>query len=137
MDSTIIKSGSPQIDLSTIENLKDLIPTYHQDYDAFYLQYEKPRPATSYDINGLVWLRVDVETGEVVGLQIDDFESIFLKKYPEIAEAWQEVKPLCIRPKLKKSSQEARDSFLLIMFNFLLSLFKNNPHQMGMQILPA
>jgi len=132
-----MKIESPQIDFNTLNNLQQLTPSYHPDYDTFYLRHETPRPATSYDLEGLVWLRVDVESGEIVGLQIDDFESVFLKKYPEMAEAWQEVKPLCTRHKPKKCAQDVRESFLLIIINFILKLFRENPQQKSFTFLPA
>lgn len=132
-----MKVDNPQVNFNTINDLKGLMPVYHQEYDTFYLRGEKPRPATSYDLNGTAWLRVDVESGDIVGLQIDDFESVFLKKYPELAKAWKEVKPLCVRPKSRKCPVDAEESFLLIIINFLLTLFRDNPQQESFIFLPA
>ena len=34
-----------------------------------------------------------VETGDVAGIAIEDFESHFLKKYPKFADGWVALKP--------------------------------------------
>jgi hypothetical protein len=133
-----MKIESPKVNFNTIVDLKGLTPVYHQEYDTFYLRGEKPRPATSYDLNGIAWLRVDVENGDIVGLQIDDFESVFLKKYPELEKAWKkEIKSLCVRRKSRKCPVDAQESFLLIIINFLLTLFRENPPQESFTFIPA
>ena len=38
-------------------------------------------------------IRFDGETGEVHGLEIEDFEDHFLKKHPELADGWAALKP--------------------------------------------
>jgi hypothetical protein len=135
MDGTIIKTDCPQVKLNTINNLIKLMPVYHKDQDTFYLRGEKPHPATSYDLNGIAWLRVDVESGEIVGLQIDDFETVFLKKYPELTKAWKEFKPLCTKPNSNKNKIDNKESFILIIINFLVSFFKENPTQESFSLL--
>lgn len=137
MDSTVIKIDSPQVKFETINNLKKLKPIYNTKYDTFFLRSDKPQPATSYDLNGMMWLRVDVVTGEVIGLQIDNFESVFIKKYPELAKAWKEAKPVCVRAKSKKCTDDMRESFLLIIINFVLTFFRDNPNQGSFSLLPA
>ena len=87
MGREVIELNSPQIDFTTINNLKNFVPVYHKDEDTFFLRPDKPRPATSFDWDGEIWIRIDPQNGEIVGLEIDDFESIFLKKYPELANA--------------------------------------------------
>ena len=78
-------------------------------------------------------LGVDPENGEVVGLEIDDFEAIFLKRHPELAEAWAEVKPRRHRKKVR----EYTESFVLIIFNFLQAFLRDNPQQTGLDVVPA
>lgn len=45
------------------------------------------------DEYGDLMFRYDTETGDVTGLHIEDFESHFLKKYPEFANGWAALKP--------------------------------------------
>ena len=45
------------------------------------------------DEDGDLLLRYDSETGDVAGIAIEDFESHFLKKYPEFTEGWAALKP--------------------------------------------
>jgi len=132
MDGIIVKT--PEINFHTLDNIKNMLPYYNQSQDIFYLTDEKPRPATSYDMDGLFWLRIDIETGEIVGLQIDNFESVFIKKHPELNKAWKQTKHLYIH-KQKKSRQQNNELFLLIIIDFILSLFKNNPPQSSMRML--
>ncbi len=92
MARTIMKFDNVQMDFSTMDNIKHFAPVYYGNEDILFLRPDKPRPATSIDCNGEIWIRVDPENGEVVGLEIDDFEATFLKRHPELAEAWAEEK---------------------------------------------
>lgn len=128
-----MKLDNVQMDFSTMDNIKHFVPVYHGDEDILFLRPDKPRPATSIDCNGEIWIRVDPESGEVVGLEIDDFEAIFLKRHPELAEAWAEVKPRRHRKKVI----EYTESFLLIIFNFLQAFLRDNPQQTSLDVVPA
>jgi uncharacterized protein YuzE len=105
---------------------------YHSKEDTLFLRPDKPRPATSFDLNGEVWVRIDPENGEIVGLEIEDFESFFLKKHPEIATVWKEVKPWISRGK-----KEKQELFQLIISDFLLTFLKENPYQQSFNLIPA
>ena len=136
MDSTMNKVDFPEIKFDTIENLQTYKPVYRKDIDVFYLRPEPNRPATSYDINGLIWLRIDIETGDIVGIQIDDFESVFLKKYPKLAKAWKEAKPLYSQ-KTNKLGDNSKGPFMLIIIDLLKSLFADCPQHLSAEIVPA
>ena len=131
-DMTTMSNTS--IDLNTLKNVKNFELTYHDGDDTLFIRPATARPATSLDWEGELWVRVDVETGEVVGLEIDDFEAVFLKKYPSLAKAWQEVKPLCHRKRTKKYEDTSWDSFLRIIFEFLIQFFKDKPAQPALGI---
>ena len=139
MGRTAMKLDTPQIDFSTLtlDRIKAFHLVYHDGEDVLFLQPDPPRPATSFDLEGELWIRFDPETGEIVGLEIEDFEAIFLKKHPEVAQAWAEVKPLCHRKIIKKDTNMTWESFLLIIVNFLLAFFRENPQQMRLGIAPA
>lgn len=129
MGRIIMELDNIQVDSSTIDNIKSFTPVYHEDEDTFFLRPDKPRRATSFDWNGEIWVRVDPENGEIVGLEIDDFEAVFLKRYPEIANAWKEAKPLCHRKKMQKYEEASWEAFLRIILEFLLAFFRDKPQQ--------
>jgi hypothetical protein len=136
MDSNMNKVDFPEIKFNTIENLQTYEPVYRKDMDVFYLRSEPNQPATSYDLDGLVWLRIDIATGDIVGIQIDDFESVFLKKYPKLAKAWKEAKPL-FALKSNRRGDNSKGPFILIIIDFLKSLSADRPQQMRAAIAPA
>jgi uncharacterized protein YuzE len=139
MGRTTMKLDTPQIDFKTLtlDKIKTFSPVYHSDEDVLFLRRDPPRPATSFDLEGEIWIRFDPETGEIVGLEIDDFETVFLKKHPEVAQAWAEVKPLCRRKIIRKGTNMTWESFLLIIVNFLLAFLRENPQQMKLDIVPT
>ncbi len=118
-----------EIDFGTLKNVINFVPIYHDDEDTLFLRPEEPRPAVSFDWDGDIWLRIAPSNGEIVGFEIDDFESIFLKKYPELANAWKEVKPLCHRKKKTSPEETYWDAFLMIIMEFLQTLVREKPQQ--------
>ena len=136
MDSTMNKVDFPEIKFNTVENLQTYKLVYRKDMDVCYLRSEPNQPATSYDLNGLVWLRIDIATGDIVGIQIDDFESVFLKKYPKLAKAWKEAKPLYAL-KSNKRGDNSKGPFMLIIIDLLKSLSADCPQQLRAEIVPA
>ena len=138
MGRTITKLDTPKIDFNTLDRVKKFYPVYHDDEDVLFLRPDTPRPAMSFDFEGEIWIRFDPETGEIVGLEIDDFEAIFLKKHPELAQVWVEAKPLCRRKTKtkKKGTDTTWDSFLLIILDFFLTFLRENPQQAEWDIVP-
>lgn len=130
----IVEQENFKIDFDTIKNAKDFILIYHDDEDTLFVQPEEPRPAVSFDWNGDVWFRIDPNNGSIVGLEIDDFESIFLKKYPELANAWKEIKPLYRRRKRNTPEETSWQAFLRILVEFLRELVTEKPQQAQLAI---
>jgi uncharacterized protein YuzE len=132
------ESGELIPDLTSFRNLSVFEVMYHGGSDTLFLRPSEPRPATSIDWNGELWIRVDPATGEVVGLEIGDFETIFLKKHPDVATAWEEAKPrmscwlrypITLRKKTCEGEKVTSESFLNILSNFLMRLFYTEPYQ--------
>lgn len=121
----------PRFDEKTIENLKSTIAVYNSDEDTFFIRPEISRPAVSYDLNGELWIRFVPETKEIIGLEIENFESVFLKKHPEIAKVWKTAKPHCSHKKTRIADDEICTSFLRILLSFFNELFQDNPQQTG------
>ncbi len=123
--------GQPDIkvDYDTLQNVADFIPIYHDDEDVFFLRPEQPKSAVSLDWNGDVWLRIDPNSGEIVGVEIDDFESVFLKKYPDLASAWKQAKPLCYRKRKTEPDKIYWQAFITIILDFVQNLTRQKPQQ--------
>jgi hypothetical protein len=71
-------------DMASLEkNIRHFKVEYNKRLDILTLQSDEQVPAVSYDCNGLFWLRVVPDTGEIIGVEIEDFERVFLKKFQE------------------------------------------------------
>ena len=128
----ITKTDYPNIDLNQLLRMREMPNVecvYYGKDDTLFIRSGAPRPAVSFDLNGEVWLRVDPDDGDIIGLEIDDFESIFLKKHPEISIAWRQAKPYCRPNKPSKDVELTWESFLRIILNLLSSILKSNPPQ--------
>lgn len=128
MGKTVIEN-TPQINWESLQNLKSGTTIYHSDEDTLFLRPQKPRPATSFDWDGELWVRFDPQTGEIVGIEIENFEQIFIKKHPELTKVWQEFKPLCKHKRTRSSDESILESFIRILMQFISELFQTNPQQ--------
>jgi len=86
----------PPMDLP-MPRIDDFDPTqfdmiYDKRHDTLFIRHAVPRPATSIDLDGEIWLRMDPSTGEILGFEIEDFERVFLARHPDIANAWREAR---------------------------------------------
>ena len=128
----MIKTQHPNIDLNSLSRLTDVVCSFDDKQDTLFIRSGEPRPAVSFDLDGEIWLRVDPTSGDIVGLEIDDFESIFLKKHPELSKAWKQAKPYCHKKKPSRHTETERESFISIILNFLSSLWRDCPPQSTM-----
>lgn len=126
----VIVEETPNFDKKSFQNLLSLIPSYHQQEDTFFATLEPPTPAVSYDVDGELWIRYDPKTKEIVGFEIENFESIFLKKHPEISRLWKETKPFCVRRKTRSSDSDICDAFIRILVEFFTNFLNDNPQQL-------
>ena len=51
------------------------------EIDSLLVLFQENRPASSLDVDGELWVRYDPESGDVIGVEIEDFEQFFLEKY--------------------------------------------------------
>lgn len=111
------------IRLETLEkNVKSFTPLYLQDIDTLILKLEEPVPAISVDYNGDLYLRINPDTKEVVGIEIEDFEEYFIAKYPAFAPIWKDAKSMIKKNRLENESLTA---FLTILQELLSELVVN------------
>ena len=134
MARNTIEENAPQIDLNTLKNLHAVKAIYHEDEDTFFLRPDIAKSATSFDWNGEIWLRYDLGTGEIVGLEIENFEQIFCKKYPEVGKVWKDIRPYCIHKQTRNRDDEACQSFIRILLQFFVDLFASKPIQATLPI---
>lgn len=73
-----------KIDWNTIDNILDFDVEYDGESDTFLMQSKKPRPAVAVDYEGEIWFRVDPKSGEILGVEIEGFRKVFLKRHPEL-----------------------------------------------------
>jgi uncharacterized protein YuzE len=75
------------IDWNTGDNILGFDVFYNKKSDILSMHSKENRPAVSVDLAGEIWVRIDPQTGEITGIEIEDFKNIFLKKHPEIAKS--------------------------------------------------
>ncbi len=133
MGDTITRDHNPSSNLTlnheTISNMLSYSCIYHEDEDVLFISPENPKPATSFDWNGEIWLRIDPQTEEIIGIEIENFEKVFIKKHPELDQVWRTVKSSC-KHKTKRTNDNTWESFIRIVLEFISSLFENTPQQL-------
>jgi len=120
MGSKTYELENNTIYLETLKrNMKSFVPMYLQDVDTLIFQPEKPIPAISVDCDGDLYLRVNPQTREIVGVEIEDFETYFIVKYPAFAPIWKDTKNMIKRNRLEN---ETLTAFLTIVQELLSEL---------------
>ncbi|GEM_PF-4933317 len=123
-DEGIVSVPSIKWDVNAFTQFK---MSYDKRRDILFLYSLPKRPAVSVDVGGHLWLRVDPSTGEMVGVEIEDYESVFLVKYPELKVGWASAKRKVI--KVFKKDENHLDDYLRIMFQWLRDAARQHPSQ--------
>jgi hypothetical protein len=85
---------------------------YDGDTDMLYARQHlfaptEDEPASTMEhVEDEVWIIRNLKTGRPIGIMIEDFERVFLKRHPDIALMWMES-----RQPWRKWSREVRESF--------------------------
>ena len=103
------------------------VRSYDKRRDILFVHATPKRPAVSLEVGGHLWLRFDPETHEVVGVEIEDFEKVFLVKYPELRAGWEQDKPSLIKP--FKRDKDAVAEYLRLLLLYIQNMLKTHPHQ--------
>jgi hypothetical protein len=105
------------IHLETLRiNMPTFVPIYLESVDTLVFRPEKPTAAISIDCEGELYLRVNPQTREIVGIEIEDFEQYFVIKHPEFAQIWKQTKGIIRRQRLQN---ESLTTFLTIVQELL------------------
>lgn len=141
MGNLITDTNNPLNKLSlnreTINKMLSYDCIYHDNEDVLFFCPANPKPATSFDWNGELWFRIDPQTEEIVGIEIENFEKVFIKKHPELAPVWNTVKPSCWHKVNKRKDNAPLESFIRIILEFLSSLLEKTPQQLSLRESPA
>jgi len=70
-----------KINHNTIDNIRDFVSNYDKEIDSLIIQRRVPMHAVSVDWDGDFWVRVNPDSGEIVGVEIEDYKGFFSKKY--------------------------------------------------------
>lgn len=117
MDETIIEEA-PKMTRKTLDTLKKLSLRYNPDEDVLYLKDDGNIPAVSHDWNGEIWIRFEPVSRKIIGLEIEDFESVFVRKHPEVAKAWKTVKLSLNRKGTATDENDVCRSFITLLLSF-------------------
>ena len=69
------------VDFKTLGNVIEFETSYDKDIDSLMLQSMEEEPAVSVDWNGEIWVRVNSDTGKIVGIEIENFKRYFANRY--------------------------------------------------------
>ncbi len=70
-----------KIDCDTIDNIHDFEPEYVKDTDTLYFVPSPIPESISIDFEGEFWVMTIPETGNIVGVHIDNYKRYFSKRY--------------------------------------------------------
>lgn len=83
-----------KIDCDTIDNIHDYKPEYIKDTDTLYLVPSPIPESISIDFGGAFWVMTIPETGEIVGVHIDNYKRYFSKRYSPILRGKRVTDPV-------------------------------------------
>lgn len=83
-----------KIDYNTIDNIRSFISSYDRETDSLIIQPKTPIPAISVDWGGDLWVRVAPDSGEIVGIEIEDYKEFFSKKYHTLLRGISVTNPI-------------------------------------------
>lgn len=109
-----------------VDELAALVAKYNRRSDTLLIRRSSvlQKPALSLDVRGEYLLRVDPETYEVLGIEIEEFVSHFLPTHPEVREALEQAHAELT------GSQALQPSLVLYIVERLLELFRAHPRQL-------
>jgi len=98
-----VKDLKSRINMSLfLLNKNEVTVSFNEKRDSLFIQLKNPPPAISIDCDGLFWVRVNPVTGDVVGIEIEGYRKVFLKRYHEL----ERMKPSAERPFVDRISRE-------------------------------
>ena len=77
---TIVKD---KINYKSIDNMFVFITKYDKESDTLTFRPKKAEPSVSVNFNDDFWVRVNPETNNIVGIDVENYKTYFSKKYHE------------------------------------------------------
>ena len=107
---------SPEMDTLKWDELRILAFqfAYDQERDTLFLREEPKRAAVSLPMGQDAWVRYDPQTLEIVGVEVEDFEKVFLVHHPELRATWERVRPHVTKRRSRHSEDTMERSSSLI-----------------------
>ena len=105
--------------------------SYDKQRDIFFVYSTPKQPAVSLDVGGHTWIRFDPTTEQVLEIEVEDFEKVFLVKYPELRLGWDKLKPRIIKPPFGDKNQFAGE-YLNMFLMFIKDMIRAHPHPIGL-----
>lgn len=120
----------PEIRWPTLQAFESFRKSYDKRRDTLFVYKEPKAQDASFSIGMGAWLRL-ADDGEVVGLEIEDFEMVFLRHHPELEMGWKELKPTIIkRVKREADSPAMLAAFIMALTEQLKRSFMAHPPQL-------
>ena len=114
-------------------DFKEFRSSYDKQHDTLFLYREPKRPGTSLDIGGHLWLRFDPDTLDILGFEIENFEQVFLVRYPELGINWKKVKSHIAK---RAPPDGVLSDYLRLLLEWLKTVVKNHPTQIELPPAP-
>ena len=125
-DNEIAEIPVPELRWNS-EIIDTFVRSYDSERDILFAHTMPKRPAMAMDVGGHLWIRFDPETHEVIGIEIEDFERVFLVKYPELSLGWTEDKPKITKP--LRNDVGSVSEYLRFLIMYVKGMLEHHPLQ--------
>lgn len=133
MEKEIMCGNNAPVNLDTVNNIRQFVLEYNNKEDVLFLHSKPTTDAMSFDWDGEFWIRFNPNNGEIVGIEIEDFERCFLERHLELKQVWSSGKSRTYRRKVDIH----RDDFIQRLLDLFLSIFSCHPTQIEMKLVRA
>ena len=92
------------------QSLAEFSCFYDIEDDVFFAHENPNPPAVSLPVGRHAWLRYDPDTRKVVGMEVEDYERLFLARHPEFRRGWEAIKPRVVYRPAQPPPLQTRDA---------------------------
>jgi hypothetical protein len=103
--------------------------SYDKQRDILFAYLVPKQPAVSFDVGGHFASRFNPETGDVVGIEFEDFPKVFLFKCPELRPEWDNIKSTITKRSRKYNHA---DEYLQFLLEWAKRTLKAHPSQLAL-----
>jgi len=112
----------PYLDIQPLFERRELLTIrYDADLDTLYIRPgPNALPGISHYINNGIYIRFDPMSKAVVGIQIEDFQQVVMRLYPQVERAWRQVQS---HPNQANAFMQFAEEILKIVQSYLSGPF--------------